>query len=174
MAGFGDKPFGLREIKLMPLPTGTAVTLPAAMTLSIEERVQTAELRGDDKLQAVASYSEAADWELEEGGISLEAYALMTGRTVTSSGTTPNGIVTLAMDAQQTFPYFKIYGRSIGASTDNVHVKIWKAKLTSGIKGSFKGGEFFVTSCKGVAVSDGTNGVMSIVQNETAAVLPAS
>lgn len=173
MAGYGDKPFGLREVKLGPLPSGALVALPIAQTLKLTERVKAGELSGDDKIQAVVAYTDAAEWELEAGGISLEAWALMTGRTLLTSGSTPNAYITLPADAPQTMPYFKIYGKVMG-TTDNVHCKIWKAKLTKAPEGTFADGEFYVMSCSGIAISDGTNGLFTIVQYETAANLPAT
>lgn len=170
---FGDtglKVFGLREVKLVG--AASSVSLNAAQTLTFKERVKGGELSGNDKTLSVASASDAVEWELEEGGISMAAYALMTGRTATLAGTTPDQTVTLNADANTSFPYFKIYGRSIGDGTDNVHVKIYKAKLTSGMEGQFADGEFFVTKCSGIAIDDGSVGIYDIVHNETAAALP--
>lgn len=167
----GGKIFGLREVKLVNA-AAASVSLNAAQTLTFKERVKGGELSGNDKTLSLASFSDAVEWELEEGGISLAAYALMTGRTATLAGTTPDQTVTLNADAATAFPYFKIYGRSIGDGTDNVHVKIYKAKLTSGMEGQFADGEFFVTKCNGIAIDDGSVGIYDIVHNETAAALP--
>lgn len=168
------KAFGLRDIKLTPISGGTQVDLPHAMTLTVKERVVSGELHGDDAVQAIVSFSDAVEWELEAGGISLEAYALMTGRSVTLTGTTPNQINTVAVNAGDVYPYFKIYGKSMGDGTDDIHVKINKAKLTAAIEGQFKDGEFYVTKCSGVAVDPGGTSTLDIVQNETATTLPGS
>lgn len=172
MAGYGDKPFGVRDIKIVG-NSGAAVDLPNARTLSFNERVRSGELSGDDKTVAVVAYADAVEWTLEAGGISLEAYAELTGRTLTASGSTPNRTNTLEGVGADIFPYVKLYGKSIGDTIDDVHVKIWKAKVTN-IQGQLADGEFFVTSCQGVAINDATNGLFDIVQNETAANLPAS
>jgi hypothetical protein len=169
---FGDKPFGLSDVKITPV-TGSQVDVPIAQRLSFGVRIKGGELSGDDTLQAVAAFAEAIEWELEAGGISLDAYAVMMGLTSSSSGSTPSAVYTLNVTAAQRMPYFKIYGKSLGDSIDDVHVKIPKAKLTESIEGELRDGEFFVTSCSGLAVSDGTN-LMTIVQNETATTLPAS
>ena len=170
---YGDKPFGLRDVKITNMAGDTQVDLPAARTLSFTERIRSGELSGDDALKAIVAFAEAVEFSLESGGISLEAYALMTGRTATESGTTPSQTNTLSGAAGDVFPYIKIYGKSIGDGDDDLHVKLWKAKLTS-IEGSFGEGEFFVTSASGVAMDDGSNGIWDIVQNETAASLPAT
>lgn len=172
---FGDtgvKIFGLREIKLVV--GATLVTLNAAQTMTFKERIKSGELSGNDKTLAVVAFSDALEWELEEGGISMAAYALITGRTAVLSGTGTAEVLTLNADAATAFPYFKIYGKSLGDTTDDVHVKVYKAKVTGGLEGQFADGEFFVSKCSGVAIDDGTNGIYDIVHNETAAALPAS
>ncbi len=171
MSDYGDKPFGLRDIKLTNIGETSQVDLPASQTLSFGERVVSGELTGDDALKAVVAFAEALEWSLEAGGISLEAYALMTGRTNTESGSTPNQTNTLTGSAGDVFPYFQIYGKSIGEGDDDIHVKLFKCKLTS-IEGSFAQGEFWITSASGVSVDDGSNGIWDIVQNETATALP--
>lgn len=166
--------FGLRDLKVVQLPSGAVVDLPNAMTMTFKERLTSGELRGDDATQAVVAITDAVEWELETGAISLEAWAAMTGRTITLTGTTPNQINTYTGSAGDVYPYFKIYGKSVGDGADDVHVKIWKAKATDGIEGEFKDGEFWITKAGGIAVDDGTNGIYDIVQNETATTLPAS
>ena len=171
---FGDagvKIFGLRQIKLVNA-AGATELLNAAQTMTFKERVKSGELSGNDHTLAVVSFSDAVEWELEEGGISIEAYALMTGHTPTLAGTTPNQTLTLNADAMTAFPYFKIYGKSVGDAGDDVHVKVYKAKITGGIEGQFADGEFFVSKCAGVAIDDGSVGIFDIVHNETTAALP--
>lgn len=175
MAGYGDKPFGLREIKLADLAGTTVLALPAATTLGFKARLVSGELRGNDVVQALVAIEDAVEWSLEAGGISLEAWALMTGRTVTESGTTPGRTSTLNIAGGTVYPYFKIYGKAVGENaTDDIHVKLYKCKLTEPLDGTFTDGEFYVTSCSGLALPDGVNGVADIVQNETAADLPTS
>ena len=165
-------PFGLREVKIVPV-TGTPVSLPAAQTLSFTERIQSAELRGNDKIVSVNSQAEAAEWSLESGGISLAAYAALTGRTAVEAGVTPARTTTLGGGGGDNFPYVKIYGKALGEGLDDVHCKLYKCKVTS-IQGNFANGQFFVQQCSGIAVDDGTNGVFDFVVNETAAELPAT
>jgi hypothetical protein len=174
MTGYGDKPFGINDIKLTSMDGGAQVNLPYERTLQFSERLVSGELRGSGKTVAVVSEADAVEFSLEAGGIPLEAYALMSGRTATESGTTPNRVNTLSGDGATRFPYFKIYGKSLGDGDGDVHVKLWKCKLTSGIEGSLQDGDFFVTSCSGVCIDDDSNGIWDIVQNETADDLPAS
>jgi hypothetical protein len=173
MSGYGEKPFGIRDIKLTPIESGSQVDLPNERTLSFRERLVNGELRGAGKTVAVVAEVDAVEFELEAGGISLEAYALMSGRTATPSGSTPNRTNTLSGAGAERYPYFKIYGKSLGDGDDDIHVKLRKCKLTGGIEGRLQDGEFWVTNCSGVCIDDGT-GIWDIVQNETAADLPAS
>lgn len=172
---YGQYIFGLRDIKLTNIAGSTQVDLPAARTLGFQEVLITGELRGDDSLISLFSQVESLEWSLEAGGITLEAWAIMTGRTVTEAGTTPSRTNTYNIEAGECYPYFKIYGKAVGENcSDDIHVLIYKAKLTSPIEGSFQDGEFFVTSCSGKAITDGSNGIADIVQNETADDLPTS
>jgi hypothetical protein len=174
MSDYGDKPFGINDIKITNMAGDDQVDLPAARTLSFSEIIQSSELSGDDQLKALVSRSQGVEWSLEAGGISLEAYALLTGRTETESGSTPNRTLTLTGDGGDCFPYVKIYGKAIGDDCDSdVHLKLFKAKVEN-IEGSFQDGQFFVTSCSGRAIDDGSNGTFEFVQNETATDLPAT
>jgi len=160
---------------LANLAGDSVIALPAVTTLGFKARLVSGELRGNDIVQALVAIEDAVEWSLEAGGISLEAWALMTGRTVTETGTTPGRTNTLNIAGGTVYPYFKIYGKAVGENaTDDIHVKLYKCELTEPLDGSFADGEFYVTSCSGLALSDGVNGIADIVQNETATALPAS
>ena len=167
------KPFGLRQITLVPLPSGTAVVLPAAQTLSFKESLISGELRGDDAVQAIAAITDKIEWSLEAGGISFDAIKVMTGRTITASGTTPAQKNTMLIAAGDTYPYFKIYGKVVNDDGSDVHCLIYKAKLTDGLEGEWKDGEFFIQSASGIAITNGTK-IAELVHNETATTVPAS
>jgi hypothetical protein len=171
---YGDKPYGLRAISLLSLGvTPAPVTLPAAQKMKVTPRITSGELKGDDALKSAVAMVEAAEWELEAGGITLTAYAKLTGKTVTTSGSTPNEVSTFKLAAGDPMPYITIFGKSLGDGTDDIHIKLWKAKVTE-LEGEFIEDKFYITKCKGLAVDDGTNGIVSFVQNETATALPAT
>lgn len=167
------KPFGLRQITLVPLPSGTAVVLPAAQTLSFKESLTSGELRGDDAVQALAAITDKIEWSLEAGGISFDAIKVMTGRTIASSGTTPNQKNTITIAAGDTYPYFKVYGKIVNDDGSDIHVLLHKCKLTDGLEGEFKDGEFYIQSAGGVAISNGTK-IAELVHNESATTVPAT
>ena len=173
MSGYGNYPFGLRQIIIVNAAGTSYTSLPAAQTLKFGERVVSEELQGNDQVSALVAMTDAVEWELEHGGISLEAYALLTGRNVSESGTTPNQINTMAARAGASMPYFKLYGKALGEGLDDIHVKIPKCKITDTIEGEFANGGFYVTTCKGIALDNGSN-LFEFVQNETAAALPTA
>ena len=87
-------PYGLRDVKVTPISSagvlGTPVDLPNSRTFSFEEAEDFEELRGGDKVVATRGGGASVSWELEAGGISLEAYVVINGGTLVSSGTAPN------------------------------------------------------------------------------------
>ncbi|MCP4424221.1 MAG: hypothetical protein GY803_07015 [Chloroflexi bacterium] len=169
------RPFGLREIKITTIDGATQVALPAAQKMAFKEMLMNGEMRGGDILQEMVSIRDGLEFTLENGGIPLDAWAIMTGTAVVAAGTTPNQTNTFTAVAGQCYPYFKIYGKAIGPGcVGDVHVKIFKAKLSEPLEGEFGDGEFFVTKCAGKGLTDGVNGIYEIVENETAAVLPSS
>lgn len=173
MSTFGNKVFGLRDVKVTNIGGTTQKDLPVAQKLKITPKMKSGELEGDDSLVSVVAFITGGEWELEAGGIDLDALAIITGKTLTNAGTAPNATSTLKLSAGDVMPWFKIYGKSMGDGLDDIHAKLPKAKCTE-LEGEFSEGEFYITSCKGIAVDDGTNGVISIVQNETATTLPTT
>jgi hypothetical protein len=171
---YGDKPFGLREIKLVK--GATVVSLDAAIELKFKENMVGGRLRGNDSIKASVAFGDSVEWELSAGGIPLDGYAVMTGRTMTTTGTTPNRVTTGTFKAGDVMPYFKIYGKAMGPSGDDTHVKMVNCKLDAdGLEGSFKDGEFVVTKCKGISLDLGDgSGYLQVVENETTAALPAT
>jgi hypothetical protein len=171
-------PFGLRDIKLTPFTTpaatayGTPVDLPYSRTLSFSEAESFEELRGDDSLVAIHGSGANVEWELESGGISLPAWAVLSGGAVVESGLTPNIVLTYDKLVTTEKPYFKIEGQVISDSGGDMHCIIYKAKVNDALEGEFAEGSFFLTSCSGVGVASTVaadlNKIYSFIQNETA------
>jgi hypothetical protein len=165
-------PFGLRDVKLVPLDDagvpGTAVDLPAARTLAFAETEDFEELRGDDAVVAGHGNGPTVTWSLEAGGISLEAYRVMAGGTISSAGVTPNIIKSYKKLGSDSRPYFIIKGQSISDSGGDVHGIIYKAKAEGDIGGEFGEGAFFLTGASGRGFADITGDLYDFVQHETA------
>lgn len=170
-------PYGLRDIKLTPINSdgsyGTPVDLPVAQTLSFSEAEEFQELRGDDRLVAVHGQGPTVEFDLEAGGISLDAWQTMTGGTLDEMGATPSQTKSLTKLTTQSRPYFRIDGQSINDVDGDTHVTIWKAKLTDTLEGEFTDGEFFVTSCSGQGLGNDEDKLYTITWNETSVTIGA-
>lgn len=179
MASIGTVyPYGLRDLKFtLWASPNTQVDLPAAITLEFKEILTTAQLEGDDATVAVHSLVKHVEWKIDAGGINMDALALIMGRTVLNSGTTPNRYDTLNGADTDAPPYFKIYGKSVGADGGDIHCKILKCKITEAPTFNFSNGEFIHSGITGTGIPDSANvtgRAFQFVYNETAANLPAS
>lgn len=169
-------PYGIRDIKLTPLTAagvvGTAVDLPNARTLSFEESEEFEELRGDDKIVATRGSGAQVGWELEAGGISLEALVVLNGGTCTVTGVAPNQIKKYKKTASDARPEFKVEGQAMSESGGDFHTILWRCKATEEISGEFSDGGFFLTAAAGNALPSKTTAqidtLYEFVQNETA------
>ncbi len=174
------QPFGLRDVKLTPLGAdgstpGTAVDLPASRTFSFTEAEDFEELEGDDQEVANHGNGPHVEWELESGGISLEAWAVLSGATLTSTGVTPSVKKTLKKNVSQQRPYFKVEGQAISDNGGDVHGVVYKAKATGSLEGELGNGSFFLTSADGRGIGSTevgkTGELWDWVHNETAAAI---
>ena len=172
MAYGGDQPFGMKQIKIAFGEPGAETivrTLPAGLKLMFKERAISGRGRGGDALVALASAPNGVEWEMEALGLTLEAYALMTGGTVTVTPESQLGLAdgtTVLPSNSERNPYFNIYGKALGVGADDIHYVIIDAKLTEGMSAPLADGEFTKASFKGLALD------WSIVQEETATNLP--
>jgi hypothetical protein len=177
-------PFGLRDVKLTPLGAdgatpGSPVDLPVSRTLSFSETEEFEELRGDDAVQASHGSGPTVEWELESGGISLEAYAVMAGGTVTTTGVSPNEVKRYKKNIVDVRPYFRIEGQAINDNGGDFHGIIYRAKADGSLEGSMEDGSFWISSASGKgygALDAGADyaigDVYDFVHNETAVGIP--
>lgn len=173
-------PFGLRDVKLFPISdsgtVGSGVDLPVAQTFSFSEAEDFEELRGDDVVAATHGSGPTVEWELENGGISFEAYKVMAGGTVAETGVTPNQTKTFTKLATEARPYFHVEGQAISDSGGDVHAQVFRCKADDSLEGEFANGAFFTTSVSGHGFGDTvgaspTNELYIFTQNETAAAI---
>jgi hypothetical protein len=182
-------PYGMRQVRLTPFTDQTAtayaassIPLPNGQTFTFADTEDFQSLRGDDQTVSVHGKGVIVDWEVEAGGISLEAYQAMAGGTVITSGVTPNIKKTYtkySTDATDPTkyqrPYFKAEGRAISDAGGDFHIVVYRARATDDIKGELKDGEFWITGAKGQGlgslVSADLNKAYDFVFNETAVVI---
>lgn len=168
-------PFGLREVALRELTNGTpgsSVFLPAGRTFSFSEEVDSEELRGNDAIVATHDSTPRVNWDLEGGGISLEAWAILAGGTVTTTGVSPNEVKTLAKEGVDSRPEFEVEGRAISDSGGDFHIKVYRCKATGAVEGELSEGTFFLTGASGTGIPHSSSDKLyDLIHNETATVL---
>lgn len=165
--------YGMNDIKITNMAGDTQVDLNAARKLTFTPVFVNDSLKGDDKVVATISYVEKFEGDLESGGITLEAIALLMGKTVTESGSSPNQEDKITLKAGDKPPYVKIYGKALGDGVDGLHVIIKKAKLTAFEAGS-EVDTWMLTTCSFEAINDSSGDAIDIIKLETVDDLPTS
>lgn len=170
-------PFGIRDVKLWTLDAAgvkgtTAVDLPNMQTLSFEEAEDFTDLRGDDQLVTKRGSGPSVSWELDSGGISLEALVVVNGGSLVVSGTGSTMKKTYSKKVTDARPHFRAEGQSISESGGDMHVVLYNCLADGGVSGEFADSAFFVSQCSGTAFASLTsadNGALyDFVQNATA------
>lgn len=165
-------PYGLRDVELYPISdtgtVGTKVKLPVAQTFSFSEEEEFEELRGDDQRQAIRGKGAEVSWDLEAGGISLDAYVVMAGGAVVTSGTTPAVKKSYKKTATTVRGYFKVEGQSINDNGGDFHATVFKARATESLEGELADGAFWVSSASGTGLPNNAGDLYEFVHNETA------
>lgn len=147
-------PFGLRQVKLVPLDskgdeiTAETVALPASRTFSFSEAEDYETLDGDDRRWASHGAGPIVEWELEGGGINLNTWAVLSGGTVTEAAG-KKSFTKLVTDQR---PYFNVYGRAISDSGGDFHMVVYRCKADGGLEASMENGSFLLTSASGTGV----------------------
>lgn len=168
-------PFGLRDVKLYPFTdqSGTVLAeegfdLPAAQTLSFADSEDSTDLRGDDELLATHGNGAQVNWSLEAGGISLQAWAVLTGGQIIEAGVTPNRTITLRKCSDDARPYVQVRGLAMNDNAGDTVGVIYRAKCNGDISGQFGDGTFFVTSASGIGLPvPGTKLLYDFIQHES-------
>lgn len=146
-------PFGLRDIRLTPYVDagstilGVPVDLPVARQLSFTEAEDFESLRGDDQEVATHGSGPRVEWELESGGISFDAWKVLTGGRVNEVSP---GVWRFRKKVTDQRPYFKIEGQAMSDTGGDLHAVIYRAKCNDSLEGEFSDQTFFLTSCSGV------------------------
>lgn len=176
-------PFGLRDLKFTryadvgaTVLDTTVIDLPIVRSLSFSETEDFNELRGDDALQSTHGSGPIVEWEIESGGISAEAWSVMSGGVVTVSGVAPNRFKRIRKNQTQIRPWFKIEGQSISDFGGDMHCVIWRCRVTDTIEGEFQDGDFFLTGASGQGLgslmTSNLGDLYEFIQNETETAIP--
>ncbi|MBP8055200.1 MAG: hypothetical protein KA314_05130 [Chloroflexi bacterium] len=171
---YGDKIFGLRDLKVTNIGGTTQEDLDAAQTLSFKFVFQGDNLMGDDALKSTINFATHGEAEVSAGSVSSGALGIMLGVTPATTGSTPNAVTEIQVNAGANMPYFKIYGKSLGEGTDDMHVLLSKVKVKDCSILELGNGQWRISKFTVICVDDATHGIVEIKMNETAATLPTS
>lgn len=179
LAGYA-LPFGLRQVKLTPvtdagvLVSASSILLPASRTFSFAETEDFETLTGDDSNIASHGSGPSVDWDLEGGGISLEVWKILSGGTITSSGTTPATIKKFTKLTTDSRPYFQVEGRAISDSGGDFGMVVYRCKADGDLEASLEGGSFALTAASGKGYGNLADfKLYDFLHKETAAALVA-
>lgn len=171
---YGKTLRGLRDIKITNIAGTLQEDLDAAQTMSFTPEYTTAQLRGDDVVKETLTNLSGGTASLAAGGYSSAAVAIMLGKTVTITGSSPNEVATMQLNQGDTLPYFKVYAQARDSQGGDLHLLLSKCKVKSVGEMSFQDEEWFITSMELDVLDDGTNGVVKIIQHQTATTLPTT
>jgi hypothetical protein len=152
-------PYGANDLKLtqygdaLGMVLGTvSVDLPYLQHLNFTEAEEFAELRGDDKLITTRGRGAQVNWDIEGGGISSKAWAVITGGSVIERGLEPYREIEIRKKATQKRPFFRIDGKIISDSGGDILMRIYRCRANGDITANFTDGEFTTSSIAGVGL----------------------
>ena len=168
---YGELPFGIRDCKITPWIGGalsTAVDLPRIRSVELNVTRDSTDLDGDDVRVATHSFGKAVEGSIEAGGVNLAAIVAMNGGTLTPVVGPPktNTYIVQGTDVEG---YFKIEGQMIADDAGDIHVIVWRAKVTGGPNHTFANGEYSLTTSDYVGVFDASvspSRLYSLVQTD--------
>lgn len=172
--GYGDFVYGLRDIKITNMAGTLQEDLDAAITLTFTPEFTTAEQRGDDVVKSRIGFLSGGSATLTAGRYSSAAVAIMYGKTVAITSTSPTEVATQQFNAGDTTPYFKVYGLAYDDDAGDVHIYLGKCKVVGGGAMEFSDGSYLNYSVELGVLDDGSNGIWKVVQHETRTTLPTT
>jgi hypothetical protein len=162
--------YGCREVRFKPAG-GSWHSLLTPIDFTFNEVPNSNELNAGDVTVAVHTTTKQIEWELNFGGLLLDQIAALTGRTLGTSGTTPNRKGYMTASQSDAFAYFELWVRVVADDGSAGWVDIKKAQLTQAPNGQFRQNEFFVTNVKGKGVADSNGDFYTTYDLETDAAL---
>lgn len=174
-------PFGLRSVRLYPLDASgvrvaaASVLLPASRTFSFTEAVDSQDMEAEDTRYASHEHNLHVEWTLEGGGVSFAVWKVLTGGTITATGTTPAQVNTFSKLTTDVRPYFDVEGQAISDSGGDFHCVVYRCKATGNLDAQMDQGNFVMTQTKGDGYGDvTTKKLYNFLQNETVTATVAS
>jgi len=147
-------PFGIADAFLLPEGGGVGADLPVIRSLDVNVTSDSTDLTGDDQTVAIHTFNTHVEGSIEAGGISPAAIAIMIGGTAVTAA----GVTTVTFDETTQGAYFRLEAQIIDDTGEgDLHVVVYRAKITSGPNWTFQGGEYTLTTADYTGVADPAN-----------------
>jgi len=169
---YGAPQFGLSDVKVATWDAtndyDTAVDVPSVQMMGTTLAMISAQLEGDDAIQASASRAIGGQVRVRFGSISIAALEVLLGNTSTASGSAQDHLKVSGGDAM---PYIGICGKALAEEgTGDTHVFIPKCKLMGDLTiAQLEYGQFAIPEATVQIVDDATYGLINIIEHATAA-----
>jgi len=169
---YGAPQFGLNDVKIATWNAtndyGEEVDVPSVQLMGTTLATVSAQLEGDDSIQASASRAIGGEVRVRFGSISIAALEIILGNTSTASGSAQDHFKVSGGDAM---PYIGICGKALAEEgSGDTHVFIPKCKLMGDLTiAQLEYGRFAIPEATIQIVDDATFGLINIIEHATAA-----
>jgi len=169
---YGAPQFGLNDVKIATWNAtndyGEEVDVPSVQLMGTTLATVSAQLEGDDSIQASASRAIGGEVRVRFGSISIAALEIILGNTSTASGSAQDHFKVSGGDAM---PYIGICGKALAEEgSGDTHVFIPKCKLMGDLTiAQLEYGQFAIPEATIQIVDDATYGLINIIEHATAA-----
>ena len=169
---YGAPQFGLNDVKVATWNAtndyDTAVDVPSVQLMGTTLATVSAQLEGDDSIQATAARAIGGEVTVRFGSISIAALEVILGNTSTVSGAVQDHLNVSGGDAM---PYIGICGKALAEEgSGDTHVFIPKCKLTGDLTiAQLEYGQFAIPEATIQIVDDATFGLINVIEHATAA-----
>lgn len=157
------------------LTYGSLVDVPIA-TLTLTEVRDNHELKHDDRVQDIDSVLQSADISGTIARVPLEILEILTGGSITASGTGANEKQTFDLDSTDNSGYFKLEVVSARAHADagdvgDIHIQYKKCKVFGDLQYNLEEGYATISFTAKAIKTIYDNEIKNIVFNKTAAAI---
>ncbi len=173
--GIGGPQYNLEDAKVaannLNGTFGTAVDVPSVQLLGIKYNTVNASLEGDGGITSVVSKAISATMTIRFGSVNLQTLEVITGATLSESGTTPNRVHRMKFTGEN-MPWFAVCGKTTAAenTTADTHFFCPKLKCTEGFEVRMEYNAFSIPEIPAMAIKDPDyTAIFEVIEHETAA-----
>lgn len=157
----GTQPFSLQDAAAYPFVAGVAgalVDIVAVKSIEQSANVDTIENRGDDSVIAAVATLNSLDLTVILGAYTPVSLAVLTGGTVSTTGTGPTSVTKHVRKSNDVVAYFKLVGQTRTKDSDGGAARLTYPKVSwqGGPDFGFKDLEFSEFSISAKAIPDDT------------------